>query len=328
MKRLLIILMSLIALTLLVLQAQAQQYQWGKPQAVQTPVAVAVDPSLPTPNFPVIKQRPERRLIHPKIYPHPASLPMPQVRKIRWEPICPVAMPTPLTVPQAPSSYVVVDAKILWQKAGIGFHRDELNLSGMAPVGEFGVSFIKPDTFKIRYGFAMQQSATESLIPQSSLTISNTVFVAPTVVGQPAAAPSIIPIKVDWQVGPSHRIDAICLRVNQFPTNLWLSPAIVANWMDFQVTGTTTVAPITAATETFNNFYWGGGLEAVYQQNNSRLSALVAGSDKYLMADTALAVALGNNFDLTAGWQGKRVQMERDTTMRLTTMALGLQVRF
>lgn len=66
----------------------------------------------------------------------------------------------------------------------------------------------------------------------------------------------------------------------------------------------------------------------VYQQNNARLSALVAGSDRYLMADTALAVALGTNFDLTVGWQGKQVKMERDTTVRLSAPTLGLLVRF
>jgi hypothetical protein len=112
------------------------------------------------------------------------------------------------------------------------------------------------------------------------------------------------------------------------PTNFWLSPAIVANWMNFQITGTTTTAPITSATETFQKFYWGAGAELVYQQNNSRLSALVAGSDRYLMADAALAVALGTNFDLTVGWVGKYAKMDRETVARLTALALGLVVRF
>jgi hypothetical protein len=143
------------------------------------------------------------------------------------------------------------------------------------------------------------------------------------------AAAAGTPIKVDWTVGPNHRLDLICLHISNAPTRFWLSPAFVANWMDFKITGTTTTpgTPVTG-TETFQHFYWGGGLEFLYEKPYSRISALAVGSDKYLMADCNLAYSVGSNLDLTFGWQGKQIKMERDTTVRLTAPTLGLLVRF
>ena len=327
MKRLILttLLLTLIALLIAQAQAQAPTYKWGLPQTVQTNVTQPT----PTP-FPDIRPRQHRSLMQSRIS-EAATRPMPHIRKVSFPACEQVLMPAPLMPIYAPPSwpvYAVVDVKVLWQKATISFHTDQLSLAGTNPVGEFGITLVKPDIGKVRYSFIMQQMATESIIPQSALTISNTVFVATSTPGQPAAAPSTIPIKIDWEVGPSHRIDAVCLRVNQFPTNFWLSPAIVANWMDFKVTGTTTSGTQMSASETFQKFYWGAGAELVYQQNNARLSALLAGSDRYLMADTALAVALGTNFDLTVGWQGKQVKMERDTVARLTALTCGVAVRF
>ena len=335
MKKLLLTLSLILTLTIWcsVSMAQSPVYKWGLPQTIQTPVVLGPQAPIAATPFPDV--RPQRHTVRHRSV-HPASLPMPSIRKVRFpvcEPILMPAPPTPIYVSPSWPAHAVVDAKVLWQKASLSFHTDQLSLTNTNATGEFGVAIIDPKTAKIRYSFTMPQTTTETVNPTTALQIGATSLIAAQAsVGQAApvaaAAAAGVPIKIDWQVGPSHRIDAVCLRVNQFPTNFWLSPAIVANWMNFQITGTTTIAPITAATETFQNFYWGGGAELVYQQNNSRLSALVAGSDRYLMCDAALAVALGSNFDLTVGWQGKQVKMERDSTLRLTALALGLAVRF
>jgi hypothetical protein len=325
MKKLLIMLTILTCLTLLILQAQAQEgrtYTWGKPQAVTTPIVGQSSPnqssatSVTVQPFPDVT--PRTRILH-----RPTMRP---IRKVTW-PVCETWMPAPPTpIYVSPPTYVAIDAKMAWQKIGLSFHRDELGLSGTTPLGEFGIALVDPKAFKIRYSVTTQQTQTDNLIPTTAVQIGATQLVqAQASIGQAAplagAAAAGTPIKLDWQFGPSHRIDAICVRTNQGPQQFWLNPAIVANWIPFTVTGTTT-------TGTFNNFYWGGGMEMVYQQPYSRLTALVAGSDKYLMADCSLAYSVGSNLDIVAGWQGKQLKMDRNTIARITAPSLGMLVRF
>lgn len=187
--------------------------------------------------------------------------------------------------------------------------------------------------FKIRYSVTTQQAVEETPAVTSALQIGAAQLVAvQAAAGQAApvagAAATGTPIKLNWQVGPSHRIDVVCIQSKLGPQNFWLSPAVVANWIPFEIKGATTTGTITSATERFNNFFWGGGVEMVYQQPYSRISALVAGSDKYLLADCSLAYSIGSNLDLIFGWQAKRILMERDTVMRLTAPNLGVLVRF
>jgi hypothetical protein len=200
-------------------------------------------------------------------------------------------------------------------------------------LGEFGFSLVDPRMFKIRYSITTQQVVEETPAITSGLQIGAAQLVAAQAsVGQAApvagAAAAGTPIKLKWQIGPSHRIDVVCIQTKSGPQNFWLSPAIVANWIPFQITGSTTTGTIVSATETLNNFYWGGGVEMVYQQPCSRISALVAGSDKYLLADCSLAYSVGSNLDLVFGWEGRQLKMERNTIMRLGSPNLGLLVRF
>jgi hypothetical protein len=124
-------------------------------------------------------------------------------------------------------------------------------------------------------------------------------------------------------------LDLICIRLNTGPTRIWLSPAVILNWTEFKITGTTTNPGVAiTGSETFNNCFWAGGVEFVYDQLPSKISVLAAGSDKYLMADASLAYSIANSLDLTVGWTGKQVKLEKETTMRLTAPTLGLAVRF
>ena len=312
-------------------QPGSTTYTWGKPQTVNTPVAVAVDPAQPAPNFPTIRPSSNAgRSIHALQRPT-----MRPIRKVTWPaPICLPPAPMPIyPVSQSSPMYAAVDAKILWQKAGISFHQNELGLSGTTPLGEFGIRLVDPNIGKIRYSVTTQQAVEETPAVTSGLMIGASQLVAvQAAAGQAApvagAAAAGTPVKINYQVGPAHRIDVVCIQSKLGPQNFWLSPAIVANWIPFQIKGSTTTGTITSATETFNNFYWGGGIEMVYQQPNSRISALVAGSDKYLLADCSLAYSVGSNLDFVFGWQGRQLKMDRDTIARLSSPNLGVLVRF
>jgi len=317
MKKLLILTTILLSVLLTSLTySQTPTYRWGKPMGPQAPeIAVLPFSDTDVSNQPLHK---------PKMRP---------IRKVTW-PVCePMLPPTPILPAPTWPMYATVDAAILWSKAAISFHNDQLGLTGITPVGQFAIAIIDPKAFKLRYSITTQQVQTDNLTPTTALMIGAAqVVAAAAAVGQPApvagAAAAGTPIKVDWTVGPNHRLDLVCLGISPVPRSFWLSPAFVANWIDFKITGTTLTPIAITGSETFNAFFWGGGLEAVYSQPSSRISVLAAASDKYLIADCNLAYAVGTNLDISVGWQGKQIKLERDTTVRLTAPTLGITCRF
>ncbi len=219
------------------------------------------------------------------------------------------------------------------QKAGLNFHTDGLSLQTTSALGEFGVGLTNPKIFRIHYAYTMPQTSTETPSVTQPLQIAATNFVAAAAaggIGAPVAAAVAAgtPIKVDWTYGGTHRCDVICVRSIEGSQAFWLNPAIIANFSTFKLTGTTTIAPVVSATETFDRFDWAAGVEAVYQQPSSRISALLAGSDKFLFADCLLAYSVANTLDLTFGWKAQRILADRDITLRLSAPFVGVLMRF
>jgi hypothetical protein len=333
MKKLLLTMSLICLLTIWCSVSMAQQtYQWGNPQTIQTPVVLGPQVPVVAQNFPNVRPVTQRSTVRHRGV-HPASVPMPSIRKVSF-PACQFPAPTPL-VPLLVTSqtFLTVDSRVLWQRVGLNFHGDGLSLQNTGAVGEFGISYVNPKVYKVRYAFTMAQSASETPAVTTALQVGAAQLVQAASVGG-AAAPVAgaivvgVPVKIDYQWGPTHQITAVAINNSTAPQNVWANPVVMGTWQSLNLTGVTTIPPVISSTELFERFFWGVGGEFLYQQSNSRISVLAVGSDRFLQADTSLAYSVNYNLDLSVGWKASRILADKDTTIRTSALTAGLLFRF
>ena len=185
-----------------------------------------------------------------------------------------------------------------------------MNLNGTRAAGEFGITILNPQLWRLKYALTTTGGGGCSVTPTGQFIVGSTEFQKAD-----AKTADAKPIQIDWTYGPMHRVEFTCLRLGQ--GNFWLNPAFVGQWVNLSITATGEKdGKQISDSERINSFYPSAGIEACYDLGNARTTILATASDKYLRVRAGYSWAVSFNLNFGVGWQAEQMKMERETTVR------------